>query len=96
MILVGSTLDSADTITPLIDRLRAGIAGELSGRSRVIDHLLDVRLAAAEAGVPSVVDTVDRLLVELPGRTTVANSWWWSALDELAAATSSVPTGPIG
>lgn len=78
-------------VETLIRQLRTGIDGELSDKSRVTDQLLDLRLAAADH--PSFVAEVDRLLADLPGLTTVENTWWSAALDdlELAAATLPVP-----
>ncbi len=81
----------SDVINFLINEIRTEVEGEISDRSRLVDHLLDVRLAAADR--PEMVITVDRLLVDMPGRTTVTNSWWTEALDELAAVASWVPTG---
>ncbi|MEM7275442.1 MAG: hypothetical protein AAF547_20370 [Actinomycetota bacterium] len=56
----------------------------------MIDHLLDVRLAAADR--PLVVAEVDRLLSDVPGLTTVENTWWRAALDGIERAADAVPT----
>jgi hypothetical protein len=73
----------------LIQQYRSAIDGQLSDRQRVIDHLLDVRLAAPDA--PAIVDIVDRRLSDVPGLTTVENSWWSDVLDELDLAAKAVP-----
>jgi hypothetical protein len=73
----------------LIQQYRSAIDGQLSDRQRVIDHLLDVRLAASDA--PAIVDIVDRRLSDVPGLTTVENSWWSEVLDELDLAAKAVP-----
>lgn len=74
----------------MIEQYRAGIDGLLSDKNRVIDQLLDVRLAAADN--PMVVAEVDRLLADVPGITTVENTWWEAALNSLALAAAAVPT----
>lgn len=81
----------ADVVATLIQQFRSEIHGELSDRKRVIDHLLDVRLAMADH--PLVVGEVDRLLADLPGLTTVDNTWWSAALDGLdSVLAATVPT----
>jgi hypothetical protein len=74
-------------ITELVDRLLDAIDGELTSRSRVVDGLLDLRLAAAE--LPEVVAQVDDCLATLPGNTTVANLWWMETLADLRTAASN-------
>ncbi len=74
-------------ITELVDRLLDAIDGELTSRSRVVDGLLDLRLAAAE--LPDVVAQVDERLAALPGKTTVANRWWMDALADLRTAAAN-------
>ena len=74
-------------ITELVDRLLDAIDGELTSRSRVVDGLLDVRLAAA--GLPDVVTQVDDCLATLPGSTTVTNRWWMETLADLRTAASN-------
>ncbi len=75
----------------LIEQFRSGIDGRLSDKSRVTDQLLDVRLAAAD--LPAVLAVTDRLLADLPGITTVDNTWWRDALDDLERALAAVPAG---
>lgn len=77
----------------LIQQFRTEIHGQLSDRRRVIDHLLDLRLELGDR--PEIVLEVDRLLVELPGLTTVENVWWASALDSLDGLVAAEPT-PLG
>ena len=74
-------------ITELVDRLLDAIDGELTSRSRVVDGLLDLRLAAAE--LPEVIAQVDDCLATLPGNTTVANLWWMETLADLRTAASN-------
>jgi hypothetical protein len=74
----------------MLQQFRSEIHGQLSDRRRVIDHLLDVRLAMASQSL--VVAEVDRLLAELPGLTTVENAWWAHAIDDLEQASTAQPT----
>ncbi|WP_420639693.1 hypothetical protein [Candidatus Poriferisocius sp.] len=74
-------------ITELVDRLLDAIDGELTSRSRVVDGLLDLRLAAAD--LPEVVAHVDECLATLPGNTTVANRWWMETLADVRSAASN-------
>jgi hypothetical protein len=78
-------------VESLIQQFRSGIDGQLSDKKRVIDHLLDVRLVATDR--PAVVAEVDRLLTDTPGLTTVENTWWSQALDDLERAAAVVPAG---
>jgi len=64
-----------------IDRLLDAIDGELTTRSRVVDALLDLRLAGQENLV--FVSALDKALTEVPGRSTVTNEWWMARLGEL-------------
>ena len=70
-------------ITELVDRLLDAIDGELTSRSRVVDGLLDLRLAAAD------LPEVDDCLATLPGNTTVTNLWWMETLADLRSAASN-------
>ena len=74
-------------ITELVDRLLDAIDGELTSRSRVVDGLLDLRLAAD--GLPEVVAQVDDCLATLPGNTTVTNRWWMETLADLRTTASN-------
>ncbi len=73
----------------MIEQFRSNIDGELSDKSRVTDHLLDMRLASADR--QNVVAEIDRLLADVPGLTTVENTWWSLALDDLERALAVVP-----
>lgn len=77
-------------VATLIQQFRSEIHGQLSDKRRVVDNLLDVRLANSDH--PAVVAEVDRLLGEAPGLTTVDNEWWNRALDDLDQALAAVPT----
>jgi hypothetical protein len=79
-----------EVVDSLIREFRSGIDGQLSDKRRVTDHLLDIRLEAADN--PAVVAEVDRYLTDMPGLTTVENEWWTSALDAIELAATSVPT----
>jgi len=61
-----------------IDRHLDAIDGELTSRSRIVDALLDLRLAGAEHQV--LVDAIDAALGDIPGRSTVTNAWWMTTL----------------
>ena len=74
-------------ITELVDRLLDAIDGELTSRSRVVDGLLDLRLAAAD--LPEVVAQVDDCLASMPGHTTVTNRWWMETLADLRTSASN-------
>lgn len=76
-------------VETLIQECRGVIDGQLSDRSRVIDQLLDLRLAAAD--LPTVVLEIDRVLLDVPGLTTVDNSWWSATLDDLELAVATAP-----
>ena len=78
-------------VESLIQQFRSGIRGQLSDKKRVIDHLLDLRLAAGDR--QAIVAEVDRLLTDTPGLTTVENTWWSQALDDLERAADAVPAG---
>lgn len=75
----------------MIEQYKSDINGQLSDKRRVTDHLLDIRLAAADR--PTVVAETDRLLAGMPGLTTVENEWWLEALDDLGRALAAVPIG---
>ena len=76
-------------VESLITEMRASVDGELTSRSKVVDHLLDLRLAARSH--IDVVVIVDRLLAELPGRSTVPNVWWLGALADIERVWRPLP-----
>jgi len=78
-------------IETLIQELRTGIDGEVSDKARITDHLLDLRLAANSS--PALVAEIDGVLADIPGRTTVANGWWQTVLDQLDRACETVAVG---
>lgn len=59
----------AGELTAMLDRW----SGALISRSRLVDDLLDLRLACA--GRPAVQARVDRALGDLPGQNLVAREW---------------------
>ncbi|MEM7321658.1 MAG: hypothetical protein AAF531_01110 [Actinomycetota bacterium] len=77
-------------VETLIEQFLDGVSGQLSDRNRVIDLLLDLRLAAADR--PAVRTEVDRLLADVPGLTTVENDWLRTALAGVSTAAAAVPT----
>lgn len=64
-----------------IDRLLDDIDGELTTHSRVVDALLDLRLAAGSNEIFTLA--VDDALATIPGRTAVPNSWWMEQLERM-------------
>ncbi len=86
MVHHGAVVESL--VEKLVSDLRACVHGELSSRNHVVDGLLDLRLASRDN--PLALAVIDRLLGELPGRTTVANAWWLEALLEIERADRSV------
>lgn len=60
-----------------IDRLLASLDGELTSHARVIDALLDLRMASDDVRFVAVID---ESLRSVPGRTTVATEWWKTQL----------------
>ena len=84
---------TTDLTTPELPALPAPVAGELTAlldrwsgalvsRSRLVDDLLDLRLACA--GRPAVLARVDRALRELPGQNLVAREWAVAVLVDVA------------
>lgn len=71
-----------------IAELTAKIDGEIIDRSRVIDHLLDLRLLTDDIAFTA---QVDRLLGDVPGASMVDAAWWRQALAQLAASTEPQP-----
>lgn len=65
-----------------IDRLLDQLDGELTTHSRVVDALLDLRLAGESNEI--FVLTVDDALANIPGRTAVQNEWWMGQLEKLS------------
>lgn len=76
-------------ILELIEASKQGLSGQLVDRGRVVDQLLDLRLAAEAQ--PGVLVMVDEMLSSIPGRTVVETTWWLDALDRLAAAVAPEP-----
>lgn len=77
----------------LIQAEISAINGEVLSRSRVLDSLLDLRLAA-DTRVDMVL-LVDEALRDLPGKTMVPASWWRERLS-LLDLTHSNPSEPAG
>ena len=66
-----------------IDLLLDAIDGELVSRSRVFDGLLDLRNGTDD---PLLIARIDGLLADVPGGTTVENTWWMTTLEDLRGA----------
>lgn len=62
----------------LITELQSADHGQIIDRGRIIDHLLDLRLAA-EGDITST-ESIDQLLANTPGKSTVETSWWQETL----------------
>jgi hypothetical protein len=62
-----------------IRELNEAIDGVVCSRSRVIDALLDLRLDAATR--IDVVELVDSILADVPGKNTVSTDWWREQLE---------------
>ncbi len=65
----------------LITELQSAEHGQIIDRGRIIDHLLDLRLAA-EGDIISTA-TIDQLLANTPGKSTVETAWWQETLASL-------------
>ncbi|MEZ5165505.1 MAG: hypothetical protein R2695_03075 [Acidimicrobiales bacterium] len=89
------TMSDFDLETTICD-LRDGADGDVLSRSRVIDALLDLRLACGSR--PDVIELVDRALTDAPGKNLVPTEWWKAQLDmlELAAINPAEPAEPVG
>mgnify|MGYP006950414351 CR=1 FL=1 len=68
-------------IANMIEELQNTADGQLIDRGRVLDHLLDLRLAAG--GQSAFVSLVDELLANIPGKTVVEGAWWNETLSRL-------------
>lgn len=79
---------SDPAVVAAVTRIRESLDGEVVDRGRVVDHLLDLRLLAADDGATLAVAAVDRLLADLPGRTLVERSWVDDALAGLVPSAS--------
>ena len=66
-----------------IDRMLDEIDGELTTHSRIVDALLDLRLAGAANEL--LVIAIDDALANIPGRTAVPNEWWMTQLEKFTA-----------
>jgi hypothetical protein len=69
-------------ITNLIEELKHDTGEQLIDRGRVLDHLLDLRLAAGDQ--TTFVALIDELLANIPGKSVVEAAWWSETLDRLA------------
>ena len=76
-----------DALHRSIADARSAVAGEVTSTSRVVDSLLDFRVAAGDD--PIVVPLIDSILSTIPGRTVVTNDWWLARLDEILGASGS-------
>ncbi len=67
----------------LITELQSAEHGQIIDRGRIIDHLLDLRLAAE--GDLLITETIDQMLANTPGKSTVETTWWQETLTTLHA-----------
>ena len=65
----------------LITELQSAEHGQIIDRGRIIDHLLDLRLAAEDDIISTA--TIDQLLANTPGKSTVETTWWQETLTSL-------------
>ena len=65
----------------LITELQSVEHGQIIDRGRIIDHLLDLRLAAE--GDVALTGALDELLANTPGKSTVETTWWHQTLLDL-------------
>ena len=70
----------------LITELQSAEHGQIINRGRIIDHLLDLRLAAA--GDLRTTAEIDGLLTDTPGKSTVETAWWQETLVRLRDSAS--------
>ena len=70
----------------LITELQSAEHGQIINRGRIIDHLLDLRLAAA--GDLRTTAEIDVLLTDTPGKSTVETAWWQETLVRLRDSAS--------
>jgi hypothetical protein len=71
----------------VIDGLLLDVDGRVIDRSRVVDALLDIRLAAGSD--ERLVAEVDAALGTVPGKTMVPTEWYREALCRLGALASA-------
>lgn len=67
------------TITDIVSELQADLDGDTMSRQTVLDGLLDLRLEAMDS--PALVEMIDRILADVPGKTMVLTEWWSEQLD---------------
>lgn len=84
---IGATMGAV--IANLIEELKSEANGQLIDRGRVLDHLLDLRLAAGDQ--QAIVTMVDEILAALPGKNVVETEWWMGTLDQLGDAAQPEP-----
>jgi len=83
---------SESELSAVIRSIREAVDGDVCSRSRVMDALLDLRLASNDRH--DVIELVDVALRELPGRTMVPADWWRDRLD-LFELCSINPVEPV-
>jgi len=60
---------------------RAGLHGEYSSTSRVIDILLDLRALADDR--QTLLAEIDHTIASVSGQTVTPNEWWVERLDSI-------------
>lgn len=73
--------EHGEVLLNLITELQSAEHGQIIDRSRIIDHLLDLRIAAE--GDLAITQTIDDLLANTPGKSTVESRWWQETLADL-------------
>lgn len=70
------------TAAATIDELLGTVDGVVVDKSRVVDSLLDLRLACGDD--PEMVAAIDQVLGAVPGKTMVETSWYTDVLRQLS------------
>ncbi|MEM9034243.1 MAG: hypothetical protein AAGA99_09775 [Actinomycetota bacterium] len=66
-------------LNDIVSELQADLDGDTMSRQTVVDGLLDLRLEAMSS--PALVEMIDRILADVPGKTMVLTEWWSEQLD---------------
>jgi len=70
----------------LITELQSVEHGQIIDRGRIVDHLLDLRIAADHDLL--MTEVIDDLLANTPGKSTVEAAWWQDTLTQLHSGAS--------
>lgn len=73
----------------MIEDMKSAVDGQVIDRSRVIDHLLDLRLEVSAD--EHFTASVDEVLGDVPGLNVVEAEWWQGTLDHFATLAARLP-----